>query len=92
MTTLISSPICVLCNDPITGPPANSSNLAQPMHQECALREVLGGIGHLLDHYHFCVDRQDPDAGLPYRVSAILVDAYVQAVGTKSAVSRSTKQ
>lgn len=41
-------------------------------HRECSLRSVMGGIGHLVDHPRFC-DAAGPDAGLPYRESALLV-------------------
>lgn len=40
-------------------------------HRECQLRSAVGGIGHLLDHDFYCRD-VGPDAGLPYRVSALL--------------------
>jgi hypothetical protein len=40
------------------------------MHQECALRSVMGGIGHHLDHDLWCTQREDPDGGLTYRESA----------------------
>jgi hypothetical protein len=52
-------------------------------HQECGLREVLGGIGHLLDHEHFCLTLHDPDAGLTYRESAKLVWSWVQIKGVE---------
>lgn len=42
-------------------------------HRECALRSVMGGIGHLVNHRRYCVDRGCPDAGLSYRQSALLV-------------------
>lgn len=46
-------------------------------HRECALRGVLGGIGHLVNHLRYCVFEGNPDAGLPYRQSAQLVWDYV---------------
>ena len=54
-------------------------------HRECLLRSVVGGIGHLIAHEYWCVQRSDPDAGLTYRQSAKLVDAYVCAVGVEGA-------
>jgi hypothetical protein len=77
---------CVLCGTPM-GDAASSSEI-QPMHRECSLRSVLGGIGHLLDHAHFCGERGDPDAGLSFRTSALLVDAWVAAVGVGEVASR----
>ncbi len=44
-----------------------------PAHAECLLRGVIGGIGHLVDHQRFCIREQDPDAGLSYRESSLLV-------------------
>jgi len=60
----------------------------QPMHRECLLRSVLGGIGHLLDHNHFCINLKDPDAGLNFRTSALLVDVYVANIGIEEATRR----
>lgn len=54
-------------------------------HRECALRAVLGGIGHLEDHALWCLERDDPDAGLTYRQSALRVDAWVAQRGVESA-------
>jgi hypothetical protein len=45
------------------------------------LREVLGGIGHLIDHEHYCLVMHDPDAGLTYRESAKLVATWVEIKG-----------
>lgn len=42
-------------------------------HRECSLRSVLGGIGHLVDHERYCGGELGPDAGLSYRLSALLV-------------------
>lgn len=39
-------------------------------HIECGLREVMGGIGHHLDHAYWCGEQHDPDGGLSYRESA----------------------
>lgn len=47
------------------------NGLAQ--HRECALRSVMGGIGHAVDHVYFCRGLLGPDAGLPYRASALLL-------------------
>lgn len=45
-------------------------------HRECSLRAVRGGIGHLVNHAKYCGQQGDPDAGLGYRKSALLVWAY----------------
>jgi hypothetical protein len=48
-----------------------------PVHRECSLRGVLGGIGHLTNHLRWCAEEHDPDAGLGYRKSARLVWEWV---------------
>lgn len=75
---------CVLCHERLGV--ESSASVAQPMHRACALRSGIGGIGHLLDHDHFCVARGDPDAGLDFRTSALLVDEYVARVGVERAL------
>jgi len=78
---------CVLCSEPMGGEP--STSLLQPMHRECSLRSVIGGIGHLIAHNYWCQrDDPDPDAGLTFRQSALLVDLYVALVGVDAAVER----
>jgi hypothetical protein len=56
-------------------------------HPECALRSVLGGIGHLTDHEHWCNGVGDPDMGLSYRESALRVAAWVAEHGVEAAVA-----
>ena len=63
---------CILCEEPL-GPDEPQ------VHNECGLRSAVGGIGHLLDHAHFC--DTDPDAGLDFRTSALLVDILVRRMG-----------
>lgn len=83
---------CVLCDEPIMldDDPARPVGVADSdgnasiryMHRECGLREVMGGVGHLVAHEYWCGEpRHDPDAGLTYRQSALLVDAWVRIVG-----------
>lgn len=86
---------CVLCLQVIspgqdTRPvsrivPGRAGNQA---HQECLLRSVLGGIGHLENHAHWCVEVGDPDGGRSYRQSAVEVAAWVEAYGTDTEVAR----
>jgi hypothetical protein len=54
-------------------PPPYALATTEPVHKECSLRSVMGGIGHLVDHDRWCVERGDPNGGLPYRESALLV-------------------
>lgn len=56
-------------------------------HRECMLRDVLGGIGHLLDHDEWCIRRGDPDAGFSYRESALAVDELTARFGTENVVN-----
>lgn len=55
-------------------------------HFECGLREVLGGIGHLIDHGYWCDEVGDPDMGLSYRESAARVAEYVSQHGVEAAI------
>lgn len=75
---------CELCGEPVLVPAPVRPLIA---HRECLLREVVGGIGHLIAHDYWCTERHDPDAGLTYRQSAKLVDAYVATVGTERTVT-----
>jgi hypothetical protein len=76
---------CVLCGELFVG----AYDLdRQPMHRECGLREVLGGIGHLVAHEYWCLQRHDSDAGFTYRQSALLTDAWVHVMGVEAAVER----
>jgi hypothetical protein len=45
----------------------------KPVHKECSLRSVLGGIGHHEDHVYWCTIAHDPDGGRTYRHSALAV-------------------
>jgi hypothetical protein len=48
-----------------------------PVHRECSLRAVMGGIGHLMNHTVWCQTKHDPDAGFSYRQSALRVWAWI---------------
>jgi hypothetical protein len=82
---------CLFCDEPMTladkpglavGVMRESGPTVEYAHRECQLREVMGGIGHLIAHEFWCgAPRHDPDAGLTYRQSALLVNAWVTIVG-----------
>jgi hypothetical protein len=55
-------------------------------HRECALRSVMGGIGHIVNHARYCTEEGDPDAGFSYRASAIMVWNDFQGVKTTEAM------
>jgi hypothetical protein len=81
---------CMHCEEPILPGQERAEiyNERVKAHRECALRSVLGGIGHLLDHAHFCHGPLGPDAGLDYRTSALLVDVWVMRKGIDEAVDK----
>lgn len=83
----MTDPICELCKEPVTSDAVPAIDMR--VHAACLLRSVMGGIGHLLDHDHFCTGLGDPDAGLSYYVSARLVQTYTSAVGVDAAITRS---
>jgi hypothetical protein len=72
--------ICALCEEPILEGEDRANVRPMNAHRECMLRNVIGGIGHLIDHEHFC-SGVGPDAGLDYRTSALLVDVWIWRKG-----------
>lgn len=84
---LFDSDQCELCGEVCH---RQDRALVSPLvaHRECLLREGIGGIGHLIAHDYWCTQRHDPDAGLTYRQSALLVDAFVTVVGVEESVRR----
>jgi len=86
------SAACLLCRTPIgefervaPGSWWDVDGTLREVHVECALRSVVGGIGHLIDHGAYCVAMGDPDAGNSYRASALLVAAWVDEHGLPDA-------
>jgi hypothetical protein len=77
--------ICAFCTEPIEWGEERADILTMDAHRECALRNVVGGIGHLLDHAHFCKGELGTDAGLDYRTSALLVDVWIHRKGVETA-------
>lgn len=74
---------CELCGEPCRNPFEGVRTMHG--HRECFLRDGIGGIGHLIAHDHWCGEpRNDPDAGLTYRQSALLCDAWVRVVGVSA--------
>jgi hypothetical protein len=68
---------CVFCEERIEhnhqGSFIGSEHGLAPVHKECSLRMVMGGIGHLQNHSHWCVEMHDPDGGRTRRQSALEV-------------------
>jgi hypothetical protein len=83
---------CPLCDEPVgeyeAWMPMGTPDGPGVAHRECSLREVIGGIGHLIAHEYWCTQRHDPDAGLTYRQSARLTLAYVETMGVEAAAER----
>lgn len=65
---------CIWCGEAFQD---SDNGAIQPMghaeHRECAFRNVMGGIGHHVNHARYCHTDLGPDAGLPKRTSALLV-------------------
>jgi hypothetical protein len=71
-------PICASCDEPIES--LDVVRIAPGFaHRECAMREVLGGIGHHEDHSYWCLNVGDPDGGRTRRQSALEVFALWEA-------------
>ena len=72
---------CGLCGEPLDDDVMPLGGVASGLaHRVCLLRSVMGGIGHLIAHDYWC-SAGDPDAGLTYRQSALLVQAWIDVVG-----------
>jgi hypothetical protein len=90
-TEHIDWPMCVLCHEYVlstderaVGQWRDEHGRRRQAHRECALRNVIGGIGHLRDHDHWCLKMHDPDGGMTYRQSAIAADEWVHKRGRLS--------
>ena len=67
----VTTPInddCELCGEGICDQDQGSfmfglDGQKKPVHRECSLRSVMGGIGHWNNHVAWCIDRHDPDGG-----------------------------
>ena len=87
-------PVCVLCNEEVDDYDAAAFPIGTPegpreAHRQCLLRSSIGGIGHLIAHKYWCGEMNDPDAGLTYRQSALMVQRWVEIVGIEDTVTRS---
>jgi hypothetical protein len=77
---------CPLCDEPVGSDRGEQATLytedgPRQTHRVCMLREVMGGIGHLIAHDYWCTERGDPDGGLTRYQSARLADTYFRVVG-----------
>lgn len=82
---MTESEACLFCGEPVEGDgiPMRTidSRGVRTNHRECALREVLGGIGHQIAHDYWCTKMHDPDAGLTHYQSARLVALMYDMMG-----------
>ncbi len=89
---MVAAHICVWCEEPLNGAvgavPINTMEGERWQHRECALRSVLGGIGHQIAHEYWCLQRNDPDGGLSRRQSALMVAAMYDVVGEDEVAKR----
>lgn len=79
--------LCLHCDEPIEEGQQGTFMFdlhggRRPTHRECSLRSVLGGIAHMRRTCSCFGGTDDPDGGMPYRRSALLVWAYVLEHGT----------
>lgn len=94
--TQVPTPVgetCELCSEPIEendqgtfigalrGEEGNLVGILAPVHRECSLRSVIGGIGHLQNHMRWCIGANDPDGGYSYRASSLRVWRWVAQYG-----------
>ena len=84
MPTPVGLP-CAWCLEVIGDSDQGSFWGAEPVHKECSLRAVIGGIGHLEDHAFWCKGPgDDTDGGRTKRQSALEVWEWVQIHGIPS--------
>jgi hypothetical protein len=83
---------CLFCSGAIDGDAAPGQIYTEEgvrhSHWQCSLREVIGGIGHLVAHPYWCTQMHDPDAGLTYRQSSLLVAAWIEVMGVEEAANQ----
>jgi hypothetical protein len=74
---------CLMCGEPVldAGVPIHTLEGPRTQHRECALREVLGGIGHHIAHEWWCEIHHDPDAGFTRHESALMVAFMYKLLG-----------
>lgn len=87
--------VCLMCGETIVSSdllpvPISTLNGPRFTHRECSLREVLGGIGHQIAHEYWCLQRQDPNAGLTHRQSALMVWRLSELLGPDEVASRAS--
>lgn len=83
---------CPLCEEPVTAEQARDPRAQcigglgenRIAHRECLLRDVMGGIGHVLDHGYWCGLMHDTDGGRTPRQSALEVDEWVSKHGVRA--------
>lgn len=73
---------CVFCKMKVeAGDHGAVTRMMGVHHRECAFREVMGGIGHHLDHDKYCQGDDGPDGGVSKRTSSLMVWALYNGQG-----------
>jgi hypothetical protein len=77
---------CVFCDEELDGTDSSPDLIGtaegpRGAHRQCMIRSARGGIGHLVAHEYWCGQHNDPDAGLTFRQSALLVATWIDVVG-----------
>lgn len=81
---MTESTVCIYCDEPCDqNPDRTVGTMMGPryFHPECALREVLGGIGHQIAHDYWCTQMHDPDGGMSRHQSALMVAFMYEMMG-----------
>jgi hypothetical protein len=74
--------VCAWCQEAVKeGDNGRISPTGFTEHRECSLRNVMGGIGHLVDHARYCHGELGTDAGLSLRASSLLVWEFLHDTG-----------
>lgn len=83
-TTADPDELCVLCDDSLPNGAEYDRTL---VHPECLLANLIGPLGHHLDHDFWCINMADPFCGLGARLAGIDLMALVERYGLKAVVS-----
>lgn len=73
----MADPICILCEEPIRPWEQKDHNHRQPIHIECGIRSVIGGINHQRGLCICCGGTEDPDPpNVSRRIAAVMAADY----------------
>jgi hypothetical protein len=81
--------LCQICDPDV---PSGAALIDGTLHPECMLMNVLGPLGHHLDHSLWCENIGDPLAGRTLREAALELDRMVTERGFKAMVANALSQ